>query len=116
MSQSPSNPTADRPSSRQRPPCPSTWLESPVVDDHRPLKGRATDPVGSEVGAVAALEDELAVFGEQPDQGGDGGLCVGKAAGQGRQHGAGCKIADAEEVAKLAIDGDRRLGAVDGPE
>ncbi len=76
-----------------------------------------THHVGDEMGAIVAFEDERgAVFGEQSDQGGDGGIGVGVVAGQGQEHAARGEVADAQQVTEFAIDGDGRFGVVDGPD
>lgn len=78
---------------------------------------QVTDLIGDEVGAVVALEHQrCAVLGEEPDQGSDGGVCVGMVAWQRQQHAAGSQFPDAEQVTEFAVDGDGRLGVVDGPD
>lgn len=78
---------------------------------------QVTDLIGNEVGAVVALEHQrCAVFGEEADQGSDGGVRVGMVAWQCQQHAAGGQFPDAEQVRKLTIDGDGWFGVVDGPD
>lgn len=78
---------------------------------------QVTDLVGDEMGAVVALEHQWrAVFGEEADQGSDGGVRVGMVAWQRQQHAAGSQFPDAQQVRKLAIDGDGGFGVVDGPD
>lgn len=81
------------------------------------LDEKVTHHPSHEVRTVVALEHQrCAEFGEQTNQGGNGRVRVGVAAGQRQQHAAGGQVADAQQVQKLAVNGDGWFGVVDRPD